>query len=387
MIASAKDYILHAAKRTPQPPEENEFFTTYRPDVPLARDPGQHKDDMKKKRLEQKEAAALEAQSRAAAAAGSGTHSTEVTEGDRYSGMDVAMELIKPFLEKARAPGCVPRRDVVPQMRSAGVPVQAIKLFKRVLRSELISLDGGKLEPGQSHPSLPRKSKATRLEVGELGRGEAEDEEEEEEEQQQQQQQQQQQESSDRRGRGNFKEESSSGGSQGAVVNSGGDEGGESRKRGGKGSYKEERDWCALGRKKKCEKQKKREAWLQKRIENGEAKGGGGGGYDAEAEAEQLPEGVKEVEYERDWKGRVRKSGPLMASKDDVERSRQDGKERGRRHKIAATNFQARAHVVSGAIPERPICGCVQKDLPVLKPLRWLHIPSNERFAFSLLCV
>ena len=68
--------------------------------------------------------------------------------------MDELLEEVSPFLDKARAAGCVPRRDVVPQMRSSGVSVVAIKLFKRVLKQEGISLDGGALAlKGEGRPS------------------------------------------------------------------------------------------------------------------------------------------------------------------------------------------------------------------------------------------
>lgn len=134
----------------------NEYFTTFRPGVDLPRDPKQHKIDHKLK-MKMKEERDRDGE-------GDGGRGDPVTEGDRFLGIDVLMKLITPFLEAARVPGCVPRQTVVPGMREAGVPNAGLKLFKRVLRQEGISLDGGPLAPGMPHPSRPRTSTATRLE-------------------------------------------------------------------------------------------------------------------------------------------------------------------------------------------------------------------------------
>ena len=285
----------------------NEFFTTYRPYVPLANDPKQHKLDMKKKREAEKEG---EEQ------LGGSSSSAETTEGDKNLGIDVLMEQIAPFLTKARALGCVPRTDVVPHMRKARIPVQAIKLFKRVLLKEGISLDGGKLEPGQGHPKLARKSHAIRFDLS-----------------------------------------TTTPSTPIQFVKESGDE---------------ERDWCALGRTRKCRKQTERLQELR-RIREKEAVDG------THEEDEALPEGVRTVEYERDWKGNIKRSGLKRYGADAADE--QKGKER--KHRISATNFQAQAHVINGAIPDEPICGCVQPDKHIVKPLRWLHIPSESLLIYG----
>ena len=75
---------------------------------------------------------------------------------------------------------------------------------------------------------------------------------------------------------------------------------------------------------------------------------------------EEEQEGEEETEEEEDSSTFVTKNG----------------RRKRRRRKPADTDFVNQAHAIDGSIPQTPLCPCVNTSKPVVRPLRWLHIPK-----------